>query len=188
MNATVGRAKPWLRAVFHELGFYAALGVGAALVLTAVAGRARSLPVLVSALSTTGRPGRRMSARGSHAKTTHVCTCSSRAHTRRWADRRVVRVGRARSVGCLGWRLRGDRDRARLGRSAETAVRRNRPGSWLVGRRRPHRAVSVQRTGLALILAGGAFCTSLPRTPPVPCRDRDLRADDSPRRSAPSRR
>lgn len=41
MNATVGRAKPWLRAVFHELGFYAALGVGAALVLTAVAGRAR---------------------------------------------------------------------------------------------------------------------------------------------------
>ena len=39
--ATAGRVKPKLRGVFHELGFYAALGLGVALVLTADPGRAR---------------------------------------------------------------------------------------------------------------------------------------------------
>jgi hemolysin III len=39
--ATVERVKPRLRGVFHELGFYAALGLGVALVLTTHAGRPR---------------------------------------------------------------------------------------------------------------------------------------------------
>jgi hemolysin III len=39
--ATAERVKPRLRGVFHELGFYAALGIGVALVLTAEGGRAR---------------------------------------------------------------------------------------------------------------------------------------------------
>src|ERR671936_2304380 len=41
MVATVERVKPRLRGVFHELGFYASLGIGVALVLTAEGGRAR---------------------------------------------------------------------------------------------------------------------------------------------------
>ena len=41
MIATSERVKPRLRGVFHELGFYAALGLGFALVATADAGRAR---------------------------------------------------------------------------------------------------------------------------------------------------
>jgi hemolysin III len=41
MVATDLRTKPTLRGFFHELGFYAALGLGAALVLTADPGRAR---------------------------------------------------------------------------------------------------------------------------------------------------
>jgi hemolysin III len=40
--ATAERVKPRLRGVFHELGFYAALGLGAALVATADEGRART--------------------------------------------------------------------------------------------------------------------------------------------------
>jgi hemolysin III len=40
--ATVERVKPKLRGVFHELGFYAALGLGAALVLTTHDSRART--------------------------------------------------------------------------------------------------------------------------------------------------
>jgi hemolysin III len=40
--ATAERAKPKLRGVFHELGFYAALGSGVALVLTTQDGRART--------------------------------------------------------------------------------------------------------------------------------------------------
>jgi hemolysin III len=40
--ATAERAKPKLRGVFHELGFYAALGPGVALVLTTQDGRART--------------------------------------------------------------------------------------------------------------------------------------------------
>jgi hemolysin III len=39
---TAQRAKPKLRGVFHELGFYAALGLGVALVLTTQDGRART--------------------------------------------------------------------------------------------------------------------------------------------------
>jgi hemolysin III len=39
---TAGRVKPKLRGVFHELGFYAALGLGVALVLTSQDGRART--------------------------------------------------------------------------------------------------------------------------------------------------
>jgi hemolysin III len=39
--ATPERVKPRLRGVFHELGFYAALGLGVALVATAEGGRAR---------------------------------------------------------------------------------------------------------------------------------------------------
>ena len=42
MVATPQRVKPKLRGVFHELGFYAALGLGVALVLTAQDGRART--------------------------------------------------------------------------------------------------------------------------------------------------
>jgi hemolysin III len=40
--ATAERVKPKLRGVFHELGFYAALGLGVALVLTAQDDRART--------------------------------------------------------------------------------------------------------------------------------------------------
>ena len=40
------RAKPRLRGLFHEVGFYASLGVGAALVLTADPGRARGVAVV----------------------------------------------------------------------------------------------------------------------------------------------
>jgi len=40
--ATAERVKPKLRGVFHELGFYAALGLGVALVLTTQDGRART--------------------------------------------------------------------------------------------------------------------------------------------------
>jgi hemolysin III len=39
--ATAGSVKPKLRGVFHELGFYAALGLGVAIVVTAESGRAR---------------------------------------------------------------------------------------------------------------------------------------------------
>jgi len=42
VTAPVERVKPRLRGVFHELGFYAALGVGIPLVLTAHDGRART--------------------------------------------------------------------------------------------------------------------------------------------------
>ena len=41
--------KPRLRGIFHELGFYAALGTGVALVLTAEDGRARAAAVVFSA-------------------------------------------------------------------------------------------------------------------------------------------
>src|SRR6188768_2987034 len=41
MNAPVLLVKPRLRGVLHELGFYAALGLGLLLVLTAEPGRAR---------------------------------------------------------------------------------------------------------------------------------------------------
>jgi hemolysin III len=46
--ATVNGAKPRLRGVFHELGFYAALVVGAALVLTAEPGRSRVAALVFS--------------------------------------------------------------------------------------------------------------------------------------------
>jgi len=46
--ATSERVKPRLRGVFHELGFYAALGLGFALVATADAGRARVAAVVFS--------------------------------------------------------------------------------------------------------------------------------------------
>lgn len=39
---TAARTKPKLRGLFHELGFYAALGLGTALLLTAEPGRARA--------------------------------------------------------------------------------------------------------------------------------------------------
>ena len=42
MVATAQRVKPKLRGVFHELGFYAALGLGIALVVTTQDGRART--------------------------------------------------------------------------------------------------------------------------------------------------
>ena len=42
MVATANPVKPKLRGVFHELGFYAALGLGVALVLTSPDGRART--------------------------------------------------------------------------------------------------------------------------------------------------
>jgi hemolysin III len=41
VSSAVPRIKPKLRGVFHELGFYAAVGLGIPLVLTAEAGRAR---------------------------------------------------------------------------------------------------------------------------------------------------
>jgi hemolysin III len=43
------RAKPRLRGVFHEIGFYVALGLGFALVATAEGGRARLSAVVFSA-------------------------------------------------------------------------------------------------------------------------------------------
>jgi hemolysin III len=43
------RVKPKLRGVFHELGFYAALGLGLALVLTARSGRPRDAAIVFSA-------------------------------------------------------------------------------------------------------------------------------------------
>jgi hemolysin III len=46
--ATAGSAKPKLRGVFHELGFYAALGLGVAIVVTADPGRARIAGVVLS--------------------------------------------------------------------------------------------------------------------------------------------
>src|SRR5436190_19545459 len=46
MNAEV--AKPKLRGVFHELGFYAALALAAPLVLTADGGRARASALVFS--------------------------------------------------------------------------------------------------------------------------------------------
>lgn len=42
MAAAVSNAKPRLRGVFHELGFYAAIALGIPLVLTAADGRART--------------------------------------------------------------------------------------------------------------------------------------------------
>jgi channel protein (hemolysin III family) len=47
-DATANHAKPRLRGVFHELGFYAALGTGVALVLTAQDGRPRAAAVAFS--------------------------------------------------------------------------------------------------------------------------------------------
>jgi hemolysin III len=44
--AAVDSVKPRLRGVFHELGFYAALGLGVALVLSAEPGRARVAAVI----------------------------------------------------------------------------------------------------------------------------------------------
>jgi hemolysin III len=41
MDVSLARTKPRLRGVFHEIGFYAAVGLGVPLVLTAEAGRAR---------------------------------------------------------------------------------------------------------------------------------------------------
>jgi hemolysin III len=46
--ATANHVKPMLRGVFHELGFYAALGTGVALVLTAEDGRPRAAAVVFS--------------------------------------------------------------------------------------------------------------------------------------------
>ena len=48
--ATQASVKPKLRGVFHELGFYAALGLGLAICLTAPAGRPR-IAALVFATS-----------------------------------------------------------------------------------------------------------------------------------------
>jgi hemolysin III len=49
----VATVKPKLRGVFHELGFYAALGLGVAIVLTAEPGRARTAAI-VFAVSVAG--------------------------------------------------------------------------------------------------------------------------------------
>jgi hemolysin III len=46
--ATAGSVKPKLRGVFHELGFYAALGLGVSIVVTAEPGRARIAAVVFS--------------------------------------------------------------------------------------------------------------------------------------------
>jgi hemolysin III len=48
MMTTAVRPKPKLRGVFHEIGFYAALLVGAGLILTAEPGRARVAAVVFS--------------------------------------------------------------------------------------------------------------------------------------------
>jgi hemolysin III len=48
MAAAVARVKPRLRGVFHEVGFYAAVGAGVVLVLTAEDGRARASAVVFS--------------------------------------------------------------------------------------------------------------------------------------------
>jgi hemolysin III len=48
MVAASGHSKPKLRGVFHELGFYAALGLAPALVLTAEQGRARAAAAIFS--------------------------------------------------------------------------------------------------------------------------------------------
>jgi hemolysin III len=48
MAAAAARVKPRLRGVFHELGFYAAVGAGVALVLTAEDGRARASAAVFS--------------------------------------------------------------------------------------------------------------------------------------------
>jgi hemolysin III len=47
--ATANHVKPRLRGVFHELGFYAALGTGVALVLTTEDGRPRAAAIVFSA-------------------------------------------------------------------------------------------------------------------------------------------
>ena len=49
MGATANRVKPRLRGVFHELGFYGAVGSGVLLVLTADGGRPRAAAVFFSA-------------------------------------------------------------------------------------------------------------------------------------------
>lgn len=49
MIATATRVKPRLRGVFHEFGFYAALGLAIVLVLTAEDGRARAAAAVFSA-------------------------------------------------------------------------------------------------------------------------------------------
>jgi hemolysin III len=49
MVAAAARVKPRLRGVFHEVGFYAALGAGVALVLTAEDGRARASAAVFAA-------------------------------------------------------------------------------------------------------------------------------------------
>lgn len=46
--ATANHVKPRLRGVFHEFGFYAALGTGVALILTAQDGRPRAAAVVFS--------------------------------------------------------------------------------------------------------------------------------------------
>src|SRR5438093_13001933 len=46
--ATARSVKPKLRGVFHELGFYAALGLGVAIVVTANPGRARIAAIVFS--------------------------------------------------------------------------------------------------------------------------------------------
>ncbi len=46
MDATAARVKPKLRGVFHELSFYASLGLGIALVITAEPGRARLAAII----------------------------------------------------------------------------------------------------------------------------------------------
>jgi hemolysin III len=48
MIATTASTKPKLRGLFHELGFYAALGLGGALFLTAEPGRARAAAAVFS--------------------------------------------------------------------------------------------------------------------------------------------
>lgn len=48
MNTTAARPKPKLRGLFHEVGFYVALCVGPALVLTAEPGRARLAAIVFS--------------------------------------------------------------------------------------------------------------------------------------------
>jgi hemolysin III len=48
MAAAAARVKPRLRGVFHELGFYAAVGAGVPLVLTAEDGRARASAAVFS--------------------------------------------------------------------------------------------------------------------------------------------